>query len=195
MTRIVMTIIFVILTLWTTVTLWRGDWVAYLPVPTPDQVQAQTESGLIEKMQLAKARRGRELKEMTEKVEAMQARLQTVAKLERRLEQLSRRKLPMDGGSVDVTHTDPDWHLNDIFTKRRVYEKRIPFKRHFGVTPTVILGLRHLHVGQNELHLALKAKKIDSGGFTLRMETRSDERLRAIGVDWMAFSPYPSDQP
>ncbi|MBF0588370.1 MAG: H-type lectin domain-containing protein [Magnetococcales bacterium] len=185
MVRIVMTVLFIILTLWSTVSLWRGDWVASLPFGQTAVPQAPVEN----KNSAQRAMNNKRMAELEHRLAALDEGVgKKIAKVQQRLEWLNYQMVSMDGGSLDVDRTDPKWRLDDIFSKRRVFEQEIRFKQPFSAPPQVILGLRHLSVGEQSLNLVMVANKVQADGFILRLETRSDERLRAVGLDWTAFS-------
>ncbi|MEO5377663.1 MAG: H-type lectin domain-containing protein [Magnetococcus sp. DMHC-6] len=108
---------------------------------------------------------------------------------ESRMGDLEKNQFRLLNGQVSVQRGDLQWKLEDIFSKRRVYQTHVSFPEPFPSPPSLVLGLTQLEMGENAMGLKVQANDIDAKGFNLIFATQSDNRVRNAAVDWLAFWP------
>ncbi|MBF0160734.1 MAG: H-type lectin domain-containing protein [Magnetococcales bacterium] len=117
---------------------------------------------------------------------------QRMSTLENRLAHWeSRRTPPAAMGSVAIKKGDPDWKLTDLFSRSRQYRQRILFAHPFAHPPHILLGITLLDLPGEKIRFHARPEEIDTQGFTLTLETRSEARLEEIHMDWIAVDTTP----
>ncbi|WP_130470472.1 H-type lectin domain-containing protein [Candidatus Magnetaquicoccus inordinatus] len=117
-----------------------------------------------------------------------------VTEAERKLLLLSNRPAPtlqMENGSVIAKKGDSNWKLTDIFARLRQYRHRVTFLQPFAHPPKIVLGITLLELPAEKVRLHSRAEEIDTQGFTLVFESRSESRIEEMQVDWFAFADQP----
>ncbi|MBF0095914.1 MAG: H-type lectin domain-containing protein [Magnetococcales bacterium] len=116
---------------------------------------------------------------------------QRVAETEQKLAQMAAippASLQMDNGFVLVKKGDSNWKLTDIFARLRQFRQRVTFAKPFAQPPRIMLGITLIELPAEKLRLQTRAEEIDSNGFTLVFESRSESRIEEMQVDWFAFA-------
>lgn len=96
-------------------------------------------------------------------------------------------QLRMESGIFSADKEDKRWKLANMFSKKRVLAQRIEFSAPFKAPPRVVLGLIGIELSEKTNNFQLSAVDVDSLGFTLQFETKSEERADEVSIDWAAF--------
>ena len=125
------------------------------------------------------------------KIPILEEQLQRIATIETRLNQLAlleKRIGLLENGSVLAKKTDAEWTLTDMFSRLRQHRQAVVFSQDFPVPPKIMLGITMLDLPEEKVRFLARAEEIDTHGFTLVFESRSDSRIEEVQVDWLAFS-------
>ncbi len=95
--------------------------------------------------------------------------------------------LRIESAVINVQKGDKGWKLANMFSKKRLYRKRIDFATAFNAPPSIVIGISDIEFLNEKTRLRSSAVDIDVGGFTLELESRSDSRIGEVGISWAAF--------
>jgi preprotein translocase subunit Sec63 len=96
-------------------------------------------------------------------------------------------KLHIDSGFVLAKKSDKSWKMANMFSKKRNLERRVSFTSSFTAPPKVVLGITSIELLNEKTRFKARAVSIDSTGFTMQLETKSDSRIGEVSIDWAAF--------
>ncbi|MBF0445983.1 MAG: H-type lectin domain-containing protein [Magnetococcales bacterium] len=133
---------------------------------------------LTERIQTLEENNSAILIKLEEKIAAQQSQLNTIAKTE---------QLRVENGVLQADKGSDNWKLANLFSKKRLFSKRIDFITPFKLPPKIILGITTIELLNEKTKLQTSASQIDNAGFTITLETKSDTRIGEVSVDWAAF--------
>ena len=99
-------------------------------------------------------------------------------------------KLPtfrVENGFILAKKGEADWKLTNLFSKKRIFTQRVDFTTPFTTPPKIHLGILNLELITPQTRLRTIATNVDITGFTLEMESKSEEKIGEISVSWAAF--------
>jgi hypothetical protein len=112
------------------------------------------------------------------KIAAQQSQLKSIAKIE---------QLRVENGVLQAKKGSKNWKLANMFSKKRLFSKRVDFPTPFKLPPKILLGITTIELLNEKTKLQTNAIKIDSSGFTITLETKSDTRIGEVSINWAAF--------
>ncbi|MBF0371457.1 MAG: hypothetical protein HQL52_18610 [Magnetococcales bacterium] len=135
---------------------------------------------------------GRTNEALTARIASLEAMLPRLVELEERITQVKPSGVRVESGTMKVKREDAQWKLEDLFSRRRVFNKRVIFTEPFPEAPKVILGVTQLDMGKQIDQFHVLAADISVTGFSIRFQTQSDTRIKAATVDWLAHGSQSS---
>jgi hypothetical protein len=95
--------------------------------------------------------------------------------------------LRMENGILLSKKGDKNWQLANMFSKKRILQQRVNFATPFSTPPKITLGITTIELLNEKTRVRAQTSTIETTGFTLQLETKSETRIGEISINWAAF--------
>ncbi|MBF0620356.1 MAG: H-type lectin domain-containing protein [Magnetococcales bacterium] len=160
---------------------WQSSLLAQLGMNDKAQTPAPRKLATVDELEALSLR-------LTAMDSALKTQLNGMQNTISQLNQQIRLTPTIQGGAIIIKRGEMSWRLEDLFSRRRTYQRPVRFNTPFSNTPTVILGITMIESTSEEGRYSVHAKDITKQGFNLSFETLAELKPHESHINWLAYS-------